>query len=63
VASDGTIEPERLFDSLFDRHYESVARYCLRRLGPAEGEDAAAEVFAIAWRRIDLIPEADSIRA
>ena len=28
----------------------------MRRLGPADGEDAAAEVFAIAWRRLDQVP-------
>jgi DNA-directed RNA polymerase specialized sigma24 family protein len=48
------MEPEELdrrqlsFDALFESHYDSVVRYCLRRLGPADAEDAAAEVFAVA---------------
>ncbi len=58
-------EPEsaRLFDSLFTSHHETVFRYCVRRLGPSEAEDAAADVFAIAWRRLDQIPLGDATRA
>jgi RNA polymerase sigma-70 factor (ECF subfamily) len=48
VPRQGSIElhPEarNRFDTLFDKHYLSVSRYCMRRLGPADGEDAAAEV-------------------
>lgn len=51
----GTVDRRRQFDVLFESHYDSVYRYCLRRLGAAEAEDAAAEVFAIAWRRVDQI--------
>jgi RNA polymerase sigma-70 factor, ECF subfamily len=35
----------------------------MRRLGLADGEDAAAEVFAIAWRRLDLVPSGETTRA
>lgn len=52
----GTVDRRRQFDVLFESHYDSVYRYCLRRLGAAEAEDAAAEVFAIAWRRSDQMP-------
>lgn len=51
------------FDSLFDSHHDLVYRYCLRRLGPVDAEDAAADVFAIAWRRIDRIPGGDLTRS
>jgi RNA polymerase sigma factor (sigma-70 family) len=54
---------EQRFDSLFKTHYIAVYRYCLRRLGRADGEDAAAEVFAIAWRRLDRVPAAEATRA
>ena len=47
---------EHKFDLLFEEHYLAVYRYCLRRLGPADSEDAAAEVFAVAWRRLDRVP-------
>lgn len=56
-------ESARLFDSLFTSHHDAVFRYCVRRLGPAEAEDAAADVFAIAWRRLDQIPVGDATRA
>lgn len=51
------------FDSLFSSHHEAVVRYCVRRLGPTEAEDAAADVFAVAWRRLDEVPMGDSARA
>ncbi|MGH8959107.1 MAG: RNA polymerase sigma factor [Acidimicrobiia bacterium] len=51
------------FDSLFEDHYLGVSRYCLRRLGPADSEDAAAEVFAVAWRRLDQVPPGEDARA
>lgn len=35
----------------------------MRRLGQADGEDAAAEVFAIAWRRFAEIPPVETARA
>lgn len=47
------------FQRLFDDAYESVQRYCLRRLSPTDSNDAAAEVFVIAWRRIEDIPGGD----
>lgn len=41
------------FCSLFLSHYDDVLGYCVRRTMFSEAEDAASEVFAIAWRRID----------
>lgn len=40
---------------LFQSHHAEVLAYCVRRLGHAEGEDAASEVFAVASRRVDQI--------
>jgi RNA polymerase sigma factor (sigma-70 family) len=54
---------EHKFDSLFEDHYLAVYRYCLRRLGPVDSEDAAAEVFAVAWRRLDRVPTSETARA
>jgi RNA polymerase sigma-70 factor (ECF subfamily) len=51
------------FDALFEAHYDSVYRYCVRRLGRADAEDAAAEVFAVAWRRLDQLPAPEAERA
>ncbi len=47
---------------LFEKHYAEVLAYCVRRIGRAEAEDTAAEVFAIAWKRLDDI-RMDSARA
>lgn len=37
---------------LFEGHYDEVLAYCARRIGRSEAEDAAAEVFAVASRRV-----------
>ena len=47
------------FDSLYRAHHAEVLAYFVRRIPPADAEDAAAEVFAVAWRRLDQIPEGD----
>lgn len=47
---------EATFDALFAEHHPAVQRYCLRRAGVDEANDAAAEVFLVAWRRIEEVP-------
>lgn len=47
------------FRQVFDAHLSSVQRYCARRLRPADANDAVAEVFLVAWRRIHRMPEGD----
>jgi RNA polymerase sigma-70 factor (ECF subfamily) len=51
------------FDPLFEAHYSDIYKYCVRRLGRSDAEDATADVFAVAWRRIDELPEDDMARA
>lgn len=41
------------FSALFERHYDEILGYCFRRIDSAGAEDAASEVFVVAWRRID----------
>jgi RNA polymerase sigma-70 factor (ECF subfamily) len=43
------------FTLMFERHYNEVLAYCARRGVRSEADDATAEVFAVAWRRIDEI--------
>jgi len=51
------------FDPLFEAHYQEIYRFCIRRLGFDDAEDATAEVFAVAWRRIDDMPSGVDDRA
>jgi len=44
------------FRAIFDAHLPTVQRYCVRRLGTADANDAVSEVFLVAWRRLDDIP-------
>jgi RNA polymerase sigma factor (sigma-70 family) len=45
------------FDQIFAEHYESVSRYCHRRLPPDDANDATAEIFVVAWRKIGDVPQ------
>ncbi len=46
---------------LYERHYDEVFAYCTRRVGRAEADEAAADVFVVAWRRLDEI-DWDTVR-
>jgi len=50
---------EAKFRRIFDAHVSVVHRYCLRRLSVADANDAVSEVFLVAWRRIEEIPEGE----
>ena len=48
------------FDSLYRAHHRDVLAYFIRRELPrSDAEDAAADVFTVAWRRFDQIPDGD----
>jgi len=52
------------FDELYAEYRTRIFAYCrTRSRTAADGEDALAEVFMIAWRRLDEIPEGDAARA
>ena len=51
---------EPLFAALYDRHYRSVRAFCRRRLATDLVDDAVAETFLTAWRRLDEVPEGDA---
>jgi RNA polymerase sigma-70 factor (ECF subfamily) len=51
------------FDPLFEAHYSDIYKYCVRRLGRSDAEDATADVFAVVWRRIDQMPDGEMARA
>lgn len=60
---DPTRDAQQSFEDLFLTHHQAIYRYCIRRLGTSDAEDAAAEVFAVAWRRRETIPDGETRRA
>jgi RNA polymerase sigma-70 factor (ECF subfamily) len=51
------------FDALFAAHSSDVVAYCgWRATSTSDAQDAVAEVFLIAWRRFDELPEGDGAR-
>jgi RNA polymerase sigma-70 factor (ECF subfamily) len=51
---------EPWFEDLYRRHRNAVLAYCLRRTGPADADDAVAQVFTVAWRRREDMPRGDN---
>ena len=51
-----TIGSDEAFRRVFDEHHDAIHRYCLRRLDVDDANEAAAEVFLVAWRRFDSLP-------
>ncbi len=49
-------EPHQRFQRLFEAHEPAVRAYCARRLDPGSVDDAVAETFSAAWRKIDHVP-------
>lgn len=54
------VDPERRrrFEALFAAHHAAVRSYVVRRAGGGVGiDDAVADTFLVAWRRLDEVPE------
>jgi RNA polymerase sigma-70 factor (ECF subfamily) len=51
---------EAEFRSLYDRHYDAIHSYFVRRTGRSTAQDLAAEVFLVAWRRIEDVPRGEN---
>jgi RNA polymerase sigma-70 factor (ECF subfamily) len=47
------------FRRIYDEHHAEVLSYCLRRASLEDAKDAAAEVFLVAWRRLNDVPHGD----
>jgi RNA polymerase sigma factor (sigma-70 family) len=53
----------RRFDVLFDSYSSDIVAYCEWRAASAsDAQDAVADVFLTAWRRLDELPEGDAAR-
>ena len=50
------LQTEAMFNSIYEQHHADVLAYFLRRLDRSQSEEATAEVFVVAWRRIDDVP-------
>lgn len=56
-------DPEIRFAQLYDDHWDDLHRYCQRRCASSvDADDALAETFTIAWRRIADIPDGPAAR-
>lgn len=57
------LERTRRFDALFRAYSSDIVAYCSWRSSSAtDGQDAVAEVFLAAWRRLNDVPEGPAAR-
>jgi RNA polymerase sigma-70 factor (ECF subfamily) len=47
------------FQVIYNATYQDVFAYCLRRSNVEDAKDAAADVYLVAWRRLDDVPVGD----
>jgi len=50
-------EQRARFRRAFDAHFDALNRYCLRRIPVDDVNDTVSEVFLVAWRKIDKMPD------
>lgn len=50
------LELRGTFESLYTSHYQEIAAYVRRRVADREADDVIAQVFVVAWRRIERVP-------
>lgn len=61
--SDRDTEQGRRFDELFASFSADIVAYCTwRAASRSDAQDATAEVFLTAWRRLEDVPEGDAAR-
>jgi RNA polymerase sigma factor (sigma-70 family) len=48
--------PDERFQALYDAHAGAVLSYARRRAARADADDVLAEVFLVAWRRLEEVP-------
>jgi RNA polymerase sigma factor (sigma-70 family) len=55
--------PGDRFETLFETHHRALLAYAARRCPTlADAEDVVAEVFMVAWRRLDEVPPGEDAR-
>lgn len=50
------MDPRERFEALYRAHSGSVQAFARRRVSAAAADDVVADVFLIAWRRLDEVP-------
>ncbi len=50
------MDDQARFEALYRAHAGAVRTYVARRCGAGAADDAVAEVFVVAWRRLDEVP-------
>jgi RNA polymerase sigma factor (sigma-70 family) len=61
--SEGESERRRRFDALFGAYSADIVAYCgWRAASASDAQDAVADVFMTAWRRLDDVPDGDAAR-
>lgn len=53
-----SIDAQQRFEEMYRRTYSAVLAYCLRRFSADTARDVVAEVYLVAWRRFDDLPDA-----
>jgi RNA polymerase sigma-70 factor, ECF subfamily len=53
----GLADRRARFEALYSKHAGAVARYARRRTDEQTAADVVSEVFVVAWRRFDHVPE------
>ncbi|MFF4192688.1 RNA polymerase sigma factor [Nonomuraea sp. NPDC001831] len=64
VTDTGPPDRDQRFARLYEQTYTALLRFVERRVHPSHAEDVVADVFLVAWRRLDDVPPAaDEARA
>jgi len=50
------------FREVLDANRRAIQLYCARRLSPADANEASADVFIVAWKKLESIPAGDAAR-
>jgi RNA polymerase sigma factor (sigma-70 family) len=53
-------DDEARFVEIYRRYAQPIQAYCARRTAGPQVADAVADVFLVAWRRVDQIPDGDA---
>lgn len=59
---DRTPSADARFRGLYEEYHDAMRDYCLRRLPSDDTNDALAEIFMVAWRRLDTVPDGEQAR-